>query len=101
MSLYDPREGFNVVSNNPILILADIMIKKGFADKSDSKFWDNITILANHADKINGNGNGNGRKPKRKKITTKIKKQLTEKKTIRKKKLDAKKALVRQKVLST
>ena len=96
VSLYDPRKGLNVESNNPMLILADIMIKGGFADKKDQEFWDKISYLANYADeKVNGNGH----KPKRLKLETKIQKKLIEKKLIRKKKLNDKKTLVRQKIM--
>lgn len=68
VSLYDPRGDLYVDdTNNPILILADIMIKNGFVDTTEKgKFWSQIAYLANYADeKVNGNGNngnGNGKK---------------------------------------
>jgi hypothetical protein len=95
---YDPRiDSYVVNTNNPILILADIMINAGFVDHTEKgKFWSQIGYLANCSDeKVNGNGH----KPKRIKLNTKIKFKLNEKKLIRKKKLNEQKALVRQRIL--
>lgn len=97
MSLYDPRKDLYVESNNPILILADVMIKSGFVNTTEKgKFWSQIGYLADYADQ---KANGNGHKPKRLKLETKTKKKLIEKKLIRKKILNDKKALVRQKIM--
>lgn len=63
MSIYDPREGVYLDdTQNPMLLLADIMVKAGFVNAHEKgKFWSQIAYLANYADeKVNGNGNGNG-----------------------------------------
>ena len=46
--VYDPRVGFNVFSDNPALILAEILIKSKF-DKTE-EFWQNVKILADYCD---------------------------------------------------
>lgn len=46
-SVYDPRVKFNVISNNPALILANI-VKDHI--ESDEDFWQKIAVLADYCD---------------------------------------------------
>ena len=48
--VYDPRIKKSIYSNNPALILAEIIIKSELIS-SDKEFWNKIKILANYADK--------------------------------------------------
>jgi len=97
VSIYDPRHDVYLEeTKNPVLILADILIKSGFYDNCKGHFWSQIAYLANHV-----NGNGYKRKRiKRIKIKTITKQKLNAKRLKRKRILDEKKALVRQRILS-
>ena len=54
MSIYDPRHDVYLEeTKNPVLILADILIKSGYYDNCKGHFWSQIAYLANH---VNGNG---------------------------------------------
>ena len=48
--VYDPRVKFNVFSDNPALILAEIILKLEFFTPTE-EFWENIEKLANYCDK--------------------------------------------------
>lgn len=48
-NVYDPRVKFNVHSDNPALILAEIMLKLKYIDSTED-FWENIAILADYCD---------------------------------------------------
>jgi hypothetical protein len=48
-NVYDPRVKMNVYSDNPALILANIMIKAKFG-KNTNNFWDNVKVLADYCD---------------------------------------------------
>lgn len=50
MYLFDPRVGGFVDTDNPILIMADIMIRSELVEP-DKKFWNRIRLLAEYADK--------------------------------------------------
>lgn len=52
MSIYDPRTDLFVnKTDNPILILADLMVKNGFVDITEKgKFWSQIGYLANYVE---------------------------------------------------
>ena len=54
--LYDPRVNALVNTNNPILIMADAIIRVG-AIEPDKDFWEKIKLLADYADSGNGMGN--------------------------------------------
>jgi hypothetical protein len=47
--VYDPRVKFNVFSDNPALILAEIMTKLEFITPTED-FWQNIAVLADYCD---------------------------------------------------
>lgn len=47
--LFDPRKNKHIKTNNPIIIMADILLKGGV--KPNAHFWNNITNLADYADK--------------------------------------------------
>lgn len=46
-NVYDPRVKFNVVSDNPALILANIV--KDHVEETE-EFWQNIAVLADYCD---------------------------------------------------
>jgi hypothetical protein len=48
-SVYDPRVKFNVFSDNPALILAEVMTKLNYVE-SNEDFWQSIAILADYCD---------------------------------------------------
>jgi len=48
-SVYDPRVKFNVFSDNPALILAEIMTKLNYINPTED-FWQNIAVLADYCD---------------------------------------------------
>ena len=47
--VYDPRVKFNVVSDNPALILAEAMTKLEYITPTED-FWQSIGILADYCD---------------------------------------------------
>jgi len=47
--VFDPRLGMRINSDNPALILAEIIIKSKLNSNTDD-FWDNIKILADYCD---------------------------------------------------
>lgn len=49
MYLFDPRKGDLIETNNPVIILADIMIRNGLV-KPNKSFWAKIKKLADIAD---------------------------------------------------
>jgi len=49
-NVYDPRTKLNVISDNPALILAEIILKLEFFTPTE-EFWENIEKLANYCDK--------------------------------------------------
>lgn len=99
MGIYDPRHDiFLDDTDNPMLILGDILVKSGFYDNCKGHLWSNIAMLADYAE----NGyKSNGRKVKRIKIETQLKQKLNAKRLERKRKLNDKKTLVRQKILQS
>lgn len=48
-NVYDPRVRMNVYSDNPALILANIMIKSKLGNKTNN-FWENVKVLADYCD---------------------------------------------------
>jgi len=48
-NVYDPRTKLNVISDNPALILAEIILKLEFFTPTE-EFWENIEKLANYCD---------------------------------------------------
>lgn len=48
--VYDPRKNDNVYSDNPALIIADIMTKRNFINRVTDDFWQSIKILADYCD---------------------------------------------------
>jgi hypothetical protein len=48
-NVYDPRVKFNVISDNPALIMAEIMTKLECFNPTED-FWQNIKILADYCD---------------------------------------------------
>jgi hypothetical protein len=48
-NVYDPRVNMNVYSDNPALILANIMTKAKFGNNTNN-FWDSVKVLADYCD---------------------------------------------------
>ena len=48
-NVYDPRVRMNVYSDNPALILANIMIKSKLGSNTNN-FWENVKVLADYCD---------------------------------------------------
>jgi len=49
MLFYDPRFDRKVKTNNPAIMMADLVVKSNLVNP-DKEFWDKIKKLANYAD---------------------------------------------------
>ena len=48
-NVYDPRTKLNVISDNPALIMAGIILKLEFFNPTE-EFWQSISVLADYCD---------------------------------------------------